>query len=203
MKNSFLLRFAICLFALSTILTSCSKENSEVVEETIEEAKPLLLISMNGLTTEYNAYAAYCNNNGSEAITVSNNPALLDEFNWIGSMAADDFIILYKNDGTTEVSIGGTAFTVINTNGDEVVAAVLSGDADVNITESNSTQVAGDMSGTFTVQTDEFTESFTFGEGDDELVIDVSAPGVNETTVTFSATFLAEVDPLATPVLCD
>ena len=184
MKNSFLLRFAICLFALSTILTSCSKENTEVIEETVEVIETGMEVTLRGVTTTYDAYAAYCNTNGIESFSVSNNPNLLGNELWANSLADEDFIIHYRKDGTTEFAIGGTVL-LTEFNGQPAYTISFTDDStvDIVIDEANSTEVLGSMSGDFLEFVDPITGTFN--------------------TVPVSVTFAAEVDPNLVPILCN
>lgn len=182
MKNSIILKFALVIFFLSFIMTSCSKENVEIIEEkeVEQQSTPVLLITMNGVTTQYDAYAAYCNENGVEAVAVSNNPDILDNEFWTtGSLAENDFVVHYRNDGTTEISLGGAVFNS-EFMGQQILLFVQDTEATVNITDANETFVTGDMSGTF----------FT------------GIPGPNATTVDYSVQFSAEVDSDLVPLFC-
>ena len=184
MKNSFLLRFAICLFALSTILTSCSKENKEEIVETVEVIETGMEVTLRGVTTTYDAYAAYCNDNGIESFSVSNNPDLLGNDFWTGSLAEDDFIIHYRKDGTSEFALGGVVLEG-ELNGQPTYTVSLTDDTSVDITvdEANSTQVLGSMSGDF---------------------FDIPDPVTGVLNgVPFSVTFAAEVDSALVPIFCN
>lgn len=166
------------MFAFSIFMTSCAKEeNIEVVEETVEEIQPIMALTINGVTNTYDAYAAYCEENGVVSATVSNNQALLDGPINTEDLAIGDFIVLYRNDGTNPVvTLGGAGFE--NSNGEQWF--VLDTEATVNITEANSTVVSGDMEGTFFL----------------------GVPGPNAETADYSVEFTAEVIPGITPVLC-
>lgn len=180
MKISYLLKFAVCVFAFTMLMTSCGKENIEEVEETVEEIQPVILITLNGVTTQYTAYAAYCEINGATALSVSNNPDILDNEFWnTGSLAEDDFVVHYRTDGTTTTSMGGAVFNS-DFMGQPILAFVQDTEADVTINDANSTAVSGGLSGTF----------FT------------GVPGPNTTTVDYSVDFLAEVDASLTPLFC-
>ena len=179
MKKSLLFKFVVCLFAVATIVSSCAKENKDVIEETVEDINPVLLITINGVTNQYDAYAAYCNDNGVEALSVSNNPLLLDTLVDITNFEEDDFLVYYRNDGTTITTMGGATF-VTDMNGQPFTTVSLDSDADITIDEANSTFVQGSMSGTFFV----------------------TVPGPNATTADYSVEFLAEVDPNLVALFC-
>ena len=184
MKNSILFKFALVVFALSFMMTSCSKENVEVIEEKVEALDQGMAVTLRGVTTNYDAYAAYCNDNGIESFSVSNNPDLLGNDLWSSSIAEDDFIIHYRNDGTTQFALGGATFEV-ELNGQTTKVLSITDDSSANITidEANSTQVLGAMSGDFLVPIDPLAGTFNME--------------------AFSVTFVAEVDPAVVPVFCN
>jgi len=184
MKNSILFKFAFVVLALSFMMTSCSKENTEVIEEKVEVLEQGMTVTLRGVTTNYDAYAAYCNENGIESFSVSNNPDLLGNDLWSGSLAEDDFIIHYRNDGTSEFALGGATFEV-DYNGQTIKVLSMTDDSSINITidEANSTQVLGAMSGDFVVPVDPIAGTFNME--------------------AFSVTFAAEVDPAVVPVFCN
>lgn len=177
MTKSLIFRFTICFFSLSVLLTSCSKENSEEMETVIEDIEFIMEVTLRGETTTFDAFAAYCNENGIESFGVSNNKDLLSNEFWAGSLAADDFIINYRKDGSSEFTISGATFeTTLNGVPGLIISQDL--DNDVVIDEANATQVIGSLSGTFII---------------DPLTGEMAS---------YSATFAAEVDPDIVPILC-
>ncbi|MFK8009544.1 MAG: hypothetical protein AB8H03_24495 [Saprospiraceae bacterium] len=184
MKNSIFFKFAFCMFALTFFMTSCSKENVEVIEETVETLEIGMAVTLRGVTTTYDAYAAYCNVNGTEAYSVSNNAELLNNDIWTATLAEGDFVIHYKNDGTSEFFLGGTILEG-EFNGQPITALSMTdgNTANISVTEANSTQVVGSMDGDFLFITDPVTNTFEM--------------------VPFAVTFTAEVDPNVVPVFCD
>ena len=105
------------LVAFSLMFTSCEKQNvDEIIEEVTElpaddKERKISIISQ-GNTTVLDAYAAYCNQNNKEYLTVTNNQALLSNTTVVSVSSDDldngDFVILYVID-----SIGATPVDVV------------------------------------------------------------------------------------------
>ena len=136
MKNSLKLIFSLVFLAVFTLVfTSCEKENiDEVIEEVVEEEETTndipptdrdsstigpskngvnyAAIEFQGSTTVINAYAAYCNQNNKEFLTITNNQALLSSNTVfsidIQDLNDEDFIIAYMID-----SLGGAPQDVV------------------------------------------------------------------------------------------
>ncbi len=178
MKKSFLYRFAFCLFALPLILTSCGKENKETIEEIVEEFNPSMLLTINGVSNEISAYAAYCNVDSIESFSVSNNPAILDNDLWTGLISEGDFVIHYKKDPTLEFTLSGAVFNLVDPNGESFIGLTQGLDNDIIIDEANNEQIIGSMSG-------EFLINLATGE-----------------TAPYEVEFAAVVDPNKIPVYC-
>lgn len=153
MKDSFFLKFTFCIFTLAIFMTSCSKEeNKEIIEEqVIETVEPILLITINGVTNEYNAYASYCNDNGKEFLQVSNNQLLLDTTLIVENFQVDDFLLFYTSDGENEFALGGATFED-DFNGTPITSVILDAEAaEITIDEITSEYAKGSMTGEFTL----------------------------------------------------
>jgi hypothetical protein len=163
MKNSILFKFALCMFAFTFFMTSCSKENVEVIEEEVVVIQPIMALTVNGVTTEYDAFAAYCNENGKEYLQVSNNQLLLGGELIAEDFQLNDFLIMYGADGTDTSTLGGAAFEDV-VGGTTMTAIVLDGAATITIDEANSELAEGSMTGTFNLPsgvTADYTVTFT------------------------------------------
>ncbi|MFK7776318.1 MAG: hypothetical protein AB8F94_29620 [Saprospiraceae bacterium] len=100
MKKSFLLKFALPVFILIFLIFSCTKENSEVIEETIEDLT-FFSITIDGQTeTLDTAFAYYCSKDDKEYLRVANNPTLLDTSLFDPPYAPYTFTGWYSNNGT-------------------------------------------------------------------------------------------------------
>lgn len=137
-------------FAFTLFFASCEKENFDVVDEVVvDTVVPIMALTMNGATTEYNAYATYCTgDDGSVFFNVSNNQLLLDTLIISDDFMVNDFLIYYANDGTEVITLGGAAFTE-DLGGFEITSVVLDAEAIITIEEANSEYVQGSMSGVF------------------------------------------------------
>jgi hypothetical protein len=163
MKNSILFKFALCMFAFTFFMTSCSKENVEVIEEEVVVIQPIMALTVNGVTTEYDAFAAYCNENGKEYLQVSNNQLLLGGELIAEDFQLNDFLIIYGNDGTNSTTLGGAAFEDV-VGGTTITAIVIDAAAAITIDEANSDLAEGSMTGSFNLpsgETVDYAVTFT------------------------------------------
>lgn len=147
LKFSKLFSFA---FAFTLFFASCEKENFDVVEEeVVETIESVMALTMNGVTTEYDAYATYCaGDDGSVFLSVSNNQVLLDTVLLFDDFMVNDFLIYYGNDGVEVTTIGGATFTE-DIGGTPFTSVVLDGEAVIIIEEANDQFVQGSMTGVF------------------------------------------------------
>lgn len=181
MKSLTIMKYVLCLAAFSLMMTSCSKENSEEVE--VVDKDYGMEVTIRSSSSTYDAYAAYCNENGIESFSVSNNADLLGNDVWAENIADGDFVIHYRNDGTDEVTIGGTL--IESTAGGQTLKTLSLTDsslADITIDTADASEVTGSMTGDFLVLINPLTQEFE--------------------TVSFSVTFAGEVDSAITPILC-
>ena len=179
MKNLAILRYGMCLFVFSLLITSCSKEEAEEIIETPIETEYKMEVTLRGSTTTYDAFAAYCNTNGIESFSVSNNADLLGNDLWSSDIEEGDFVVHYRSDANGEFSLGGTIF---DTNGIKVLTITDDSSVDITVDAANSTEVLGSMSGDFLVITDPVAGTVEF--------------------VPFSVSFAGEVDGSLVPILC-
>lgn len=190
MKILSISKYAMFLFAFGLLLTSCAKENTDETEE-VAETNYEIEISLRGVTNTYDAYAAYCNENGIESFSVSNKLNLLDNDVWTTDIVEGDFVIHYRSDANGSFTLGGAIIESTLTDGTVIknfTTAVESSEGenplvDVNITTANSTEVIGSMSGDFLVILDPITQQFD--------------------QVPFAVRFAGEVDPSLTPIYCE
>ena len=183
MSNFKVLTYLFCLFAFTALLSSCSKENSDEIEDIIvTEYK--MDVTMRGVSVIYDAYAAYCNENGVESFSVSNNLNLLSNDAWANDISGGDFVIHYRKDDSSEFSVGGTIIES-TIDGEIVKNFTLTDDSQVEIIvdTANSTEVIGSMSGNFLVIADPIAPDFEF--------------------VPFSVNFAGEVDSELEPIFCN
>ncbi|MBX2929942.1 MAG: hypothetical protein KF852_19060 [Saprospiraceae bacterium] len=143
-------KLSLFAFVFTLFFASCEKENFDVVDEVVvDTVVPKMALTMNGATTEYNAYATYCaGDDGSVFFNVSNNQLLLDTLIISDDFMVNDFLIYYANDGTEVITLGGAAFTE-DLGGVEITSVVLDAEAIITIEEANSEYVQGSMSGVF------------------------------------------------------
>jgi len=179
MKNSIFLNLAFCILAISILMTSCTKEDVDIIEEEVieEPITPALRITMNGTTVQYDAYAAYCNANGKEYLQVSNKSELLGDTIDFTGIQQDDFLFYYIVDGGTAFAIGGTAFEDVPSPG--ITTLGLDASTNANIVSLDAVSAEGDFSGQM-------------------FIPDLNGGG---TFVPYAAQFLAEVVQGAT--YCD
>ncbi len=182
MKQLSILKYALSLLFFSALITSCTKENSEVIEDIVTTYE--MEVTLRGVTTTYDAYAAYCNENGIESFSVSNNLLLLGNDAWGSEITDGDFVVHYRKDATSEFSLGGT---IIESTIDSMVTKTFTltdeSMIDITIDAANSTEVLGSMSGDFLVFTNIINEEFDL--------------------VPFSVTFAGQVDSALTPIFCE
>ena len=149
MKN--LLKFTLSLFVLSLLFTACTKEDSDLIEEkkeVIENPELVLRVTIDGETSITDAYAAYCEVDGKQAVQVSNKEVLLgDEIN-VENFAAGDFLVYHFVNGEDSGSIGGATFED-NDNGLPILSVILDAQAEVVIDSADEELVTGSMTGTF------------------------------------------------------
>lgn len=159
MNISFKSILGILLFASAFIFTSCEKEN---VDKTINEPEVIetkMTINMRGTSVTTNAFAAYCNSNGKEFLTVSNNQDLLGDSLDAQNINDDDFLIYYTSDGTDAYTIGAAVLDEVFM-GDTIRNVAFDPSSTVNITSIANDIASGDMSGTFTLSSGT-TESYS------------------------------------------
>jgi len=157
MKKSLILKSIFLMFATSLILISCApEENIEEItietEEIPEEFESVMALTINNITENYDAYAAYCYNaeTGNEWIQITNNSVWLDTLVGAPDIALNDFVIYHV---TNEGQIGSFAMAVIQGESFGMTANVLVfNEADVIIDEVNETYIKGSMKGTFAFQ---------------------------------------------------
>jgi len=142
--------------------------------EEVEEYLPRFEITIDGSTTEYEGYAAYCKINDIESFSVSNNEDLLGNDLWAESLAQYDFVINYRKDQTSEFTINGTALEVNSQGQVDRVYQDLNGIT--NITQIDEKQIVGRISGNFLKDNGEVIE--------------------------YSVEFASLVIPGVTPILC-
>lgn len=183
MKSLTILKTALFMFAFALLMTSCTKENSDTLEDVVEE-KYQMEVTVRGSSTTYDAYAAYCNVDGIESFSVSNNVALLGNDLWSEDIVEGDFVIHYRKDESSEFSLGGTIIES-TVDGETLKNFTLTDDSliDIAVDTANETEVLGSMSGNFLVLVD---------------VVDVEFE-----SVPFSVTFAGEVDSDLTPIFCE
>jgi hypothetical protein len=140
------IKLCFLAFGFTIFLTSCKKENSDVVKEEVVET--LMKIKIGSRTIEQNAYATYCAANGKVFFNVSNNKVLLDTALLSSDFKVDDFLINYEKEGTQVSTLGGASFTE-NIGGTNITSVVFDPAATITITEANSQYVKGSMTGAF------------------------------------------------------
>ena len=143
-------KLSFLAFALAFFFASCEKDNFDIIEEeVVETIEPVLALSMNGTTAEYDAYATYCaGDDGSVFFNVSNNQVLLDTALLVDDFMVNDFLIYYASDGTETITIGGAVFTE-DFGGFPLTSVILDADAVITIEEANEEYVKGSMTGVF------------------------------------------------------
>jgi len=95
MTNSIYTKFFCSIFAVSLLITSCTKEDMDmdiVEEEKMGATTFYMNATINGVTYEHLAHASYCNANDKEFFQVTNRPEFLTD--------SLDFNILKPNDGS-------------------------------------------------------------------------------------------------------
>ncbi len=189
MFDNKILKWTLCFFAFSAILVSCTDEVDTIIEEE-EVLETGMEVTIRGNSVSYDAYAAYCNENGVESFSVSNNLNLLDNDAWASDIAEGDFVIHYATTAEGSYSIAGAIIESTLSDGTVVKNFTNAVDdqsnpsalATIEVTTANDTEVVGSMSGDFLVLLDP-------ANGDFEMV-------------PFSATFVGEVDSSLTPLFC-
>lgn len=146
MKNLFNYKLLLSLVAIIFLSISCKKENTDVIEETYEDLQISFLVTIDGETQEYNSYASYCNENGTEVLQLGTNLELLEtDLNTaIFEMEVDDFILLYTRNETQINTLSVTAYPI-----ETGVEIILDPGAEIIIEEANQDYVIGSMSGNF------------------------------------------------------
>lgn len=182
MKKLTILRFAALFLTMTAILSSCSKENTEVIEEVIE-TKYEMEVTVRGVSNTYDAFAAYCDENGIVSFSVSNNAALLGNDLWTSEINEGDFVVHYRMDAEGSFSLGGTILeTEIDGQTIKNFTLTDASQVDIDIETANETEVLGSLDGDFLVITDPISGGFEM--------------------VPFSVTFAGEVDGDLTPIFC-
>lgn len=148
MKKSILLKFALCVFTLIFLMFSCTKDNKEEIEETIEDLT-FFSITIDGQTeTLDTAFAYYCSKNDKEYLRVSNNPTLLDTSLFDPPYAPYTFTAWYSNNGTDINEWSRVYFEQLD-NGvlDTIILSEIT--TTFNIESANDNYVKGSVIGTF------------------------------------------------------
>jgi hypothetical protein len=153
MKKSFVLNFALSVFVLTFLMFSCTKDNKDEIEETIEEL-PYLTITIDGqLETFDNAFADYCNVDGEEFVRVATDLTLLDTSLFDPPYPHGNFIGWYRDDGTEIFQSGRVSFVqMINGILD---TSYLSTTAIFDIESADDYYVKGSVMGTFETLTND------------------------------------------------
>lgn len=147
MINAFAKTVFLLLLSAGILCTACKKENIDLIEERQEtiQLETSMKITTNGQTTTVPAYAAYCNANGKEFLSVSNNQDLLDTAITIQDFRMDDFLLFYAIEASDTLTFGGNVFED-TVQGVPIVEIALSSFAEINITSITSTIATGNMS---------------------------------------------------------
>ena len=155
MQSPIFLKSLLFLFVLSLTITSCKQDNIEEIEVFIEEipeeeVQSVMALTINDITTNYDAYAAYCTNTetGDEFIQISNNEFLLDTIVFAEDIQINDFVILTTISSEQSTSIA-SAVIQDSLNGVPVNNFVFDAEASILIDEINEEYVEGSMSGNF------------------------------------------------------
>lgn len=183
MKSLSNLKFAFLFLVVTATITSCSKENVEEIVETPIGTEYKMEITLRGSSTSYDAYAAYCNENGVESFSISNNAALLGNDLWSSDVADQDFVVHYRKDANSEFFLGGT-----------IIESTFDGQPLTNFTLTDESAVD------FTIDVANETEVIGSMEGD--FLILINLDGALE-EVPFSVTFAGQVDPAIVPIFCE
>lgn len=189
MKHLRILNFALCLFTFSLLMTSCSKENVEEIEE-VTETTYEMRVTLRSTLRSYDAFAAYCNQNGVESFSVSNNLELLDNDNWTEDIEDGDFVIHYRSDADGALSLSGAI----------IESTTPSGDTIKNFSTAVDDPNSGQTLATLTIDTANSTEIIGSMSGDFLVLIDPLSGVIDQ--VPFEVSFAGEVDPSLTPILC-
>lgn len=148
MKNTFKIFSAMFFFSALLIFTSCSEDDSVVLEE--EVTKTEMVIEVRGTTITTDAVASYCSSNGKEFIGVANKESFLDytqiEF---GDFVPEDFVFNLVNDGENAYTLGGTVFAPEVAGG--ITTFSSTPDISYTVSSNDGTTISGFMEGDFLV----------------------------------------------------
>ena len=148
MKKSILLKFALFVLILTFLISSCTKENSEVTEEKIE-ALPYFSVTVDGQTKVFDtAMAYYCNENGKEILRTVSNEELLDSSTYNPPYAPNNIIAYYGNDGTNIIHSMRLFVSEMN-NGVLDTLFIIPSTGTINIESADDNFVKGTLMGTF------------------------------------------------------
>ncbi len=145
-----LFRYLGIVLMAGVLFTSCSKEN-DVTEEIKEESiETTLTIEVGNRSITTDAYALYCNLNGKEFISLSNNTELLGT-EISAELVEDDFLFIYATDENEveTVAIGAGVFGE-STSGIPGLNFSLA-EVDYTLDNVSESTVEGSMEGDFTV----------------------------------------------------
>lgn len=179
MQFNYLLKSLCFLLFASLLFVSCEKDDSvveEVKEEEAIETSVTITIDDRSITTD--AFALYCNTDGKEGLSISNNQELLGTEINPDNYNEGDFMFLSADDGTNAYTLGGAFFEASFT-GAEFDILSLTTDLESSIDSNDGSVVTGSMEG-------------------DLLVFDAE---MEPFLVPFSVTFNAEIVGVST--VCD
>ena len=148
MKKSVLLKFALSVLVFTFLIFSCTKDNKDEIEETIEEI-PYFSVTVDGHTKDFDiALAYYCKKNGKEFLRAVSNEELLDTATYDPPYAPNNIIAYYGNDGTNISNSMRLVVSEMN-NGVLDTFLIIPNTGTVDIESSNDNYVKGTVVGTF------------------------------------------------------
>lgn len=139
------------LFGFIVMLSACKKEDSVEIKETEEPIEIGFKMIVNGTDIETNAVAAYCENDTTDFLIISNKEEHLtfpmNSFNF----EEGDFAYITSSSYGTTWSLGGQTFGQDVTGLNDITLYTVFTDADIEIESNDGEIVVGSSQGTFII----------------------------------------------------
>jgi len=141
----------IALFGLIVILNACTKEDSVTIIETEEPIELGFEMKVNGVDIETNAVAAYCENDTTDFLIVSNKEEHLTFPLNAWNFEEGDFAYIKSNSYGATWSLGGQTFGQDVTGLTDITLYTVFTEADIEIESNDGQIVVGSSQGEFII----------------------------------------------------